>query len=140
MNEIHTTVVGNLTADPELRYTPTGDAVANFTVASTPRVYDRASGEWRDGDPVFLRCSLWRQPAENMVASLRRGDRVVVTGRLRQRSWETDAGDKRYSLELDTSEVGASVAFRQVRPMRVERTRAATADDTATAAADEPPS
>ena len=92
MNEITTTITGNLTADPELRYTPTGVAVANFSVASTPRSYDRASGEWRDGEPFYLRCTIWRQAAENLAESLRRGDRVIVTGRLKQRAFETRDG------------------------------------------------
>ncbi|GAB3733255.1 hypothetical protein GCM10027598_57710 [Amycolatopsis oliviviridis] len=89
------TVIGNLTTDPELRFTPSGAAVANFTVASTPRVLDRASGEWRDGDPMFLRCSLWKQAAENLAESLTRGTRVIVQGRLKQRSFETKEGEKR---------------------------------------------
>ena len=83
------TVVGNLTADPELRFTPSGAAVANFTVASTPRIYDRQSGEWKDGDALFLRCNIWREAAENVAESLMRGSRVIVTGRLKQRSFET---------------------------------------------------
>lgn len=106
------TVVGNLTADPELRFTPSGAAVANFTVASTPRTFDRQSGEWRDGEALFLRCNLWRQPAENVAESLTKGARVIVTGRLKQRTWnDKDSGQKRYSIELDVDEVGPSLRF-----------------------------
>jgi single-strand DNA-binding protein len=94
-NETITTVVGNLTADPELRCTPSGAAVANFTVAATPRMLDRQSGQWRDGDALFMRCTIWRDAAEHVAESLTRGDRVVVQGRLRQRSYETREGDKR---------------------------------------------
>jgi single-strand DNA-binding protein len=94
-NETITTVVGNLTADPELRFTPSGAAVANFTVASTPRMFDRESGQWRDGDALFLRCTIWCAAAEHVAESLTRGMRVVVQGRLRQRSFETRDGDKR---------------------------------------------
>ena len=83
------TVIGNLTADPELRFTPSGAAVANFTVASTPRIYDRNTSEWKDGDPLFMRCSIWREAAENVVESLTKGTRVIVTGRLVQRSYDT---------------------------------------------------
>lgn len=136
MNEIPMTVVGNLTGDPELRFTPNGDAVANFTVASTPRVYDRQSGEWRDGEPVFMRCNAWRQAAENMAESLRKGDRVVVTGKLRQRMWQTREGENRSSYELDATDVGASMTFRPVQPRRsAERTTASAAARTNNAAA-----
>ena len=95
------TVVGNLTADPELRFTPSGAAVANFTVASTPRIYDRQSGEWKDGDALFLRCNIWREAAENVAESLTRGSRVIVTGRLKQRSFETREGEKRTVFEVE---------------------------------------
>ena len=105
------TVVGNLTADPELRFTPSGAAVANFTVASTPRTFDRQSGEWKDGDAMFLRCNIWRQPAENVAESLTRGARVLVTGRLKQRSFETKEGEKRTVFELDVDEVGPSLRY-----------------------------
>src|SRR3982075_821470 len=94
------TVVGNLTADPELRFTPSGAAVASFTVASTPRTFDRASAEWKDGDALFMRCSIWRQAAENVAESLTRGMRVVVQGRLQQRSFETREGEKRTVIEM----------------------------------------
>ena len=103
------TVVGNLTADPELRFTQAGAAVASFTVASTPRTFDRASGEWKDGEALFLRCSIWRQAAENVAESLTRGMRVIVQGRLKQRSYEDREGVKRTVYELDVEEVGASL-------------------------------
>ena len=105
------TVVGNLTADPELRFTPSGAAVANFTVASTPRIYDRQSGEWKDGDALFLRCNIWREAAENVAESLTRGARVIVTGRLKQRSYETREGEKRNVVEVEVEEVGPSLKY-----------------------------
>jgi len=105
------TVVGNLTADPELRFTASGAAVANFTVASTPRTFDRASGEWKDGEALFLRCNIWRQAAENVAESLTRGSRVVVTGRLRQRSFDTKEGEKRTVIELEVDEIGPSLRY-----------------------------
>jgi single-strand DNA-binding protein len=110
-NETVVTVVGNLTADPELRFTPSGAAVTNFTVASTPRTFDRPSGEWKDGDALFLRCNMWRQPAENVAESLTRGMRVMVSGRLRQRSFETREGDKRTVVELEVDEIGPSLRY-----------------------------
>src|SRR6201996_8484145 len=103
------TVVGNLTADPELRFTPSGAAVANFTVASTPRTFDRQSGEWRDGEALFLRCNIWRQPAENVAETLTRGARVIVQGRLKQRSFETREGEKRTVIQLEVDEIGPSL-------------------------------
>lgn len=105
------TVVGNLTADPELRYTQNGVAVANFTIASTPRTYDRQSGEWKDGEPLFLRASVWREFAEHVANSLTKGARVVATGRLRQRSYETKEGEKRTSIELEVDEIGPSLRY-----------------------------
>jgi single-strand DNA-binding protein len=105
------TVVGNLTADPELRFTPSGAAVANFTVASTPRTFDRQSGEWKDGEALFLRCNIWRQAAENVAESLTRGARVIVQGRLKQRSFETREGEKRTVIELEVDEVGPSLRY-----------------------------
>jgi single-strand DNA-binding protein len=105
------TVIGNLTADPELRFTPSGAAVASFTVASTPRTYDRNADKWVDGDPLFLRCTIWRQAAENVSESLRRGDRVIVNGRLKQRSFETRDGEKRTVVELDVDEIGPSLRW-----------------------------
>ncbi|WP_025272938.1 single-stranded DNA-binding protein [Haloglycomyces albus] len=106
-----TTIVGNLTADPELRYTPSGAAVASFTVASTPRTFDRESGQWKDGEALFMRCSIWRQAAENVAESLSRGMRVVVTGSLRQRSFETREGEKRTVVEMTVDEVGPSMRW-----------------------------
>lgn len=115
------TVVGNLTADPELRFTPSGAAVANFTVASTPRVYDRQSGEWRDGDALFLRCNIWREAAENVAESLTRGARVIVNGRLRQRSFETREGEKRTVFEVEVDEIGPSLRYATARIHKVSR-------------------
>lgn len=123
MNEITTTVTGQLAHDVELRYTATGDAVANFTVAATRRAFDKSAGEWQDADTVWMRCTLWRQAAVNLAESLRKGDRVIVTGRLRQRSFETSAGEKRTVVELDAYEVGASLQF---RPVTFDRTSPST--------------
>jgi single-strand DNA-binding protein len=103
------TVVGNLVSDPELRYTPTGVAVANFRVASTPRTFDRQANEWKDGDSLFLTCNVWRQAAENVAESLQRGMRVVVQGRLHQRSYETREGEKRTVFEVEVDDVGPSL-------------------------------
>ncbi|WP_280420317.1 single-stranded DNA-binding protein [Nocardia carnea] len=105
------TVIGNLTADPELRFTPAGAAVANFTVASTPRIFDRTTNEWKDGEALFLRCNIWRDAAENVAESLTRGARVIVSGRLKQRSYETREGDKRTVVELEIDEVGPSLKY-----------------------------
>ena len=103
------TVIGNLTADPELRWTQSGAAVADFTVASTPRTYDRNAGEWRDGNTLFMRCSVWRETAENVAESLRKGMRVIVQGRLTQRSYDTQQGERRTVVELQVDEVGPSL-------------------------------
>ena len=105
------TLVGNLTADPELRFTPSGAPVANFTVASTPRMFDRQSGEWKDGEALFLRCNIWREAAENVAESLTKGTRVVAQGRLKARSYETKEGEKRTSYELDVDEIGPSLRY-----------------------------
>jgi single-strand DNA-binding protein len=105
------TVVGNLTSDPELRYTQNGLAVANFTIASTPRNYDRASSEWKDGEALFLRASVWREFAEHVAGSLTKGSRVIATGRLKQRSYETKEGEKRTSIELEIDEIGPSLRY-----------------------------
>jgi single-strand DNA-binding protein len=105
------TVAGNLAADPELRFTTSGAAVASFTVCSTPRRFDKATGQWRDGDTFFLRCSVWRGQAENLCASLTKGARVLVSGNLKQRSYETADGDKRTVVELDVEEVAASLMY-----------------------------
>jgi len=123
-NETITTVVGNLTADPELHFTPAGHAVANFTVASTPRTFDRQSGEWRDGDALFLLCTVWRDAAEHVAECLTRGDRVVVQGRLRQRSFETRDGDKRTVIELDVDEIGPSLRYATVKVTKAHRAAA----------------
>ncbi|WP_329060495.1 single-stranded DNA-binding protein [Amycolatopsis sp. NBC_01480] len=109
--EPNVTIVGNLTADPELRFTQNGHAVANFTVACNPRTLDRQSGEWKDGETLFMRCNIWRQPAENMVESLRRGQRVIVQGRLGMRSFETREGEKRTVVELEVDEIGPSLRY-----------------------------
>ena len=114
-------LVGNLTADPELRVTATGDAVASFTVACTPRVLDRATNTWTDGGTVYLRCSAWRQPAENVTESLSSGCRVWVQGRLKQRSYQTREGDKRTVTELDVDEVGPSLKFATAQVRRAHR-------------------
>jgi single-strand DNA-binding protein len=103
------TLVGNLVDDPELRFTPSGAAVANFRVASTPRTYDRQSGEWKDGESLFLSCSVWRQAAENVAESLQRGMRVIVQGRLKSRTYDTREGEKRTVFEIDVDEVGPSL-------------------------------
>lgn len=114
------TVVGNLTADPELRFTQSGAAVASFTVASTPRTFDKQSGEWKDGEALFLRCNVWRQVAENVAESLKRGHRVLVSGRLRQRSFEHE-GQKRTTMELEVDEIGPSLRYVQVSVRKVDR-------------------
>jgi single-strand DNA-binding protein len=105
------TVIGNLTSDPELRWTPSGAAVANFTIASTPRTLDRETQEWKDGDALFLRCSVWREAAENVAESLIRGSRVMAQGRLKQRSFETKEGEKRTVVELEVDEIGPSLRY-----------------------------
>jgi single-strand DNA-binding protein len=115
------TVVGNLTADPELRFTPSGAAVANFTVASTPRTFDRQSNEWRDGESMFLNCSVWRQAAENAAESLTRGMRVIVQGRLKARSFETREGEKRTVFEVDVDEVGPSMRYATAKVTKTSR-------------------
>ena len=109
------TVVGNLVADPELKFTPSGAAVANFRIASTPRVFDKDTNDWKDGEALFLSCAAWRQMAENVAESLVKGDRVIVQGRLKQRSYETNDGEKRTVFEVDVDEVGPSLKFRFVR-------------------------
>jgi single-strand DNA-binding protein len=115
------TIIGNLVDDPELRYTPTGQAVSKFRVASTPRFRDNATGEWKDGDSLFLSCSIWRQAAENVAESLQRGMRVIVSGRLRQRSYETKEGEKRTVYEVDADEVGPSLRNASAKVTRSSR-------------------
>jgi single-strand DNA-binding protein len=115
------TIIGNLTADPELRFTPSGAAVANFTVASTPRMFDRQSNEWKDGETLFMRCSIWRDAAENVAESLHRGTRVIVSGRLKSRSYETKEGEKRTVIELEVDEVGPSLRYASAKVTKAER-------------------
>ncbi|HEV7208258.1 MAG TPA: single-stranded DNA-binding protein [Mycobacteriales bacterium] len=115
------TVIGNLTGDPELRFTPSGAAVANFTVASTPRMLDKATNEWKDGDALFMRCAIWRQAAENVAESLTRGARVIVSGRLKQRSYETKEGEKRTVVELDVDEIGPSLKYATAKVNKTTR-------------------
>ncbi len=115
------TVVGNLTDDPELRFTSSGAAVANFTVASTPRFFDKQTNDWKDGDALFLRCSIWRQAAENVAESLTKGARVIVQGRLKQRSYETREGEKRTVYELDVDEVGPALRYATTKVAKVSR-------------------
>ena len=115
------TIIGNLVGDPELRYTPTGQAVATFRVASTPRFMDRTTNEWKDGDSLFLSCNVWRQAAENVAESLQRGMRVIVSGRLRQRSYETKEGEKRTVYEVEVDEVGPSLRSASAKVTRSSR-------------------
>ncbi|ORJ99845.1 single-stranded DNA-binding protein [Prescottella equi] len=110
-NDTVITVIGNLTEDPSLRFTPAGAAVANFTVASTPRTFDKQKNEWVDGEALFLRCNIWREAAENVAESLTRGFRVIVSGRLKQRSFETREGEKRTVVELEVDEIGPSLRY-----------------------------
>jgi single-strand DNA-binding protein len=119
--DVNVTIVGNLTGDPELRFTPSGAAVASFTVASTPRVLDKATNEWKDGEALFMRCSVWRQYAENVAESLTKGMRVVVTGRLKQRSYETREGEKRTVVEMEVDEVGPSLKYATAKVNKVQR-------------------
>jgi len=115
------TIAGNLTADPELRFTQSGAAVTGFTVASTPRMFDKNANEWKDGEALFMRCSIWRDAAENVAESLQRGMRVVVVGRLKQRSYETKEGEKRTVVELDVDEVGPSLRYAQAKVTKAQR-------------------
>jgi single-strand DNA-binding protein len=119
--ETQITLVGNLVDDPELRFTPSGAAVANFRVASTPRTFDRASGEWKDGESMFLTCTVWRQYAENVAESLQRGMRVIVQGRLKQRSYETREGEKRTVFEIDVDEVGPALRSATAKVTKSQR-------------------
>jgi single-strand DNA-binding protein len=123
------TVIGNVTADPELKFTPGGAAVANFTVASTPRTFDRASGEWKDGETLFMPCSVWREQAEHFVDSLHRGSRVIATGRLTQRSWTTDDGEKRSRMELQVDEIGPSLRYATAKVTKAIRSTTPTVED-----------
>jgi single-strand DNA-binding protein len=134
MNETQLTIAGNLVDDPELRFTPAGQPVAKFRIASTPRVYDKAAGEWKDGETLFLTVNVWRQAAENVAESMTRGTRAIVQGRLRQRSYETKEGEKRTVYELEADEVGVSL-----RSASAKVTRAARASDGNGGYSDEPP-
>lgn len=118
------TVVGNLVDDPELRFTPSGAAVANFRIASTPRTFDRQSNEWKDGDALFLSCSVWRQAAENVAESLVKGMRVVIQGRLKSRQYETREGEKRTVFEIEVDEVGPSLKYATAKVTRTQRSGA----------------
>jgi single-strand DNA-binding protein len=115
------TVVGNLTSDPELRFTPSGSAVANFTIASTPRTFDRQSNEWKDGETLFLRASVWREAAENVAETLTKGTRVVAQGRLKSRSYDTKEGEKRTVMELEVDEIGPSLRYASAKVSRTQR-------------------
>lgn len=115
------TIVGNVTGDPELRFTPSGAAVANFTVASTPRAFDRQNNEWKDGETLFMRCSVWRDAAENVAESIQRGARVIVTGRLKSRSYETKEGEKRTVIEMEVDEVGPSLRYATAKVNKTQR-------------------
>jgi len=115
------TIIGNLVDEPELRFTPSGAAVANFRIASTPRTFDKQSGEWRDGDTLFLGCSVWRQAAENVAESLTKGMRVIIQGRLKQRQYETKEGEKRTVYEIDVDEVGPSLRSATAKVTKAQR-------------------
>jgi single-strand DNA-binding protein len=121
VDETVITVVGNLTDDPEIRFTPSGDAVAHFTVASTPRTFDRQSNKWKDADTLFLRCSVWRQAANHVAQSLLRGARVIVQGRLHQRTYETREGEKRTVIELEVTEIGPSLRYATATVSKISR-------------------
>lgn len=138
--ETNITVIGNLVGDPELRFTPSGAAVTNFTVASTPRQFDKQTNEWKDGESLFLRCAIWRQAAENVAESLTKGARVIVTGRLKQRRFEKD-GEQRTVTELDVDEIGPSLRYASVKVNKAERATPPLAQSGArhTGADDEPP-
>ena len=123
-NETQLTIVGNLTADPELRFLPNGTGMAKFTVASTPRVFDREKNEYRDGEPLFLSCTVWRDLAEHVSESLVKGTRVVVVGRLRLSRWETPEGEKRSAYGLDVDEIGPSLRFAQAKVTKTTRVKA----------------
>jgi single-strand DNA-binding protein len=114
------TVIGNLTGDPELRFTPSGSAVANFTIASTPRSFDRNSNEWKDGETLFLRASVWKEAAENVAESLTKGMRVIAQGRLKSRSFETKEGEKRTVMELEVDEIGPSLKYASAKVTRTQ--------------------
>jgi len=118
------TVIGNITGDPELRFTPSGAAVANFTIASTPRQFDKQANEWKDGETLFMRCSIWRDAAENVAESLVRGTRVVAHGNLKSRSYDTKEGEKRTVIELEVDEIGPSLKYASAKVTKTERNKA----------------
>ena len=120
-NDTTITVIGNLTGDPELRFTPSGSAVANLTIASTPRTFDRQSNEWKDGETLFLRCSIWKEAAENVAESLTKGMRVIAQGRLKSRTYDTKEGEKRTVTELDVDEIGPSLRYANAKVNRTQR-------------------
>lgn len=134
--ETAVTIVGNLTDDPELRFTPGGDAVCNFTIASTPRTYSRETQQWEDGETLFMRCSVWKQKAENVAESLQRGYRVIAQGRIKQRSYETREGEKRTVIEMEVDEIGPSLTFVTATIQRSEKRQAAAQPRQAAPAAD----
>ena len=129
MNDTTLTITGNLTADPELRFTPAGVAVVKFTIASTPRVFDKATSAYVDGEPLFLTCTAWRDLAENIAGSLAKGARVIATGRLKLSRWETPEGEKRSTYGLDIDEIGPSLRFATATVTKLTRTRAQGPDD-----------
>ena len=137
-NETTLTIIGNLTDNPELRFAPSGVALSKFTVASTPRLYDQNTNQWRDGEPLFMSCSAWRDMAENIAESLTKGARVVVTGRLRLSRWETPEGEKRQAFQLDVEDVGASLKYARAKVMKLTRQTAPGNGTTAAATADDP--
>lgn len=137
--ETSITVIGNLTSDPELRFTAAGAAVANFTIASTPRTFDRAANEWKDEETLFLRASVWREAAENVAASLAKGSRVVASGVLKPRTYETKAGEKRAVIELEVEEIGLSLKYTAATATRPPHSRNESADRTDETAADQGP-
>jgi single-strand DNA-binding protein len=139
-NDTIITVIGNLTDDPELRFTPSGAAVANFTIASTPRTFDKQANEWKDGEALFLRCSIWRQAAENVAESLTKGTRVVAQGRLAARSYETREGEKRTVNELQVDEIGPSLTWATAKVTRASRGGGSSRPSTPAAAASAPSS
>jgi single-strand DNA-binding protein len=120
-NEVPITITGNLTNDPELRFTPAGAAVANFTVASTPRTFDRQSNEWKDGETLFMRCNVWRSTAENLAETLQKGMRVIVTGKLKSRSYDTKEGEKRTIIELEVDDIGPSLQYATAKVIKSQR-------------------
>ena len=134
-NETTLTIIGNLTDNPDYRFTPSGVALARFTVASTPRLFDQKTNQWRDGEPLFMSCSAWRDMAENIAESLSKGTRVVVTGKLRLSRWETPEGEKRQQHQLDVEDIGASLKYAQAKVRKLTRQ---TAPGNGTAPADDP--